>query len=105
MGRRLEFEQFVKDILERSQDIGLTSLPGPYGPANDLAVLLLRDQLAGVLGFDPLTAAGMARWGAELLTIYAGGLAATPGGGPGRQPGPEAPGTRDARGGCRPHDS
>ena len=74
--------------------------------ANDLAVLLLRDQLAGVLGFDPLTAAGMARWGAELLTIYAGGLAATPpGGGPGRQPAPEAPGTRDARGGLRPHDS
>ncbi len=46
--------------------------------ANDLAVLLLRDQLAGVLGFDPLSADGMARWGTELLTIYAAGLTAPP---------------------------
>jgi AcrR family transcriptional regulator len=46
--------------------------------SNDLAVLLLQDQLAGVLGFDPLSAAGMTRWGAELLTIYAAGLTAPP---------------------------
>lgn len=46
--------------------------------ANDLAVLLLRDHLADVLGVDPLTGEGMARWAGEVLAIYAGGLAARP---------------------------
>jgi len=46
--------------------------------SNDLAVLLLREHLADVLGTDPLSAAGMARWGRELLTIYAAGLLAAP---------------------------
>jgi AcrR family transcriptional regulator len=46
--------------------------------SNDLAVLLLREQLADVLGEDPLSAAGMARWGREMLTIYAAGLMAMP---------------------------
>jgi AcrR family transcriptional regulator len=44
--------------------------------SNDLAVLLLREHLAGVLGEDPLSAAGMARWGREMLAIYAAGLMA-----------------------------
>ena len=48
--------------------------------SNDLAVLLLREHLADVLGDDPLSAAGMARWGRELLTIYAAGLLAAPAG-------------------------
>ncbi|HEX5296461.1 MAG TPA: TetR family transcriptional regulator [Streptosporangiaceae bacterium] len=46
--------------------------------SNDLAVLLLREHLAGVLGEDPLSAAGMARWGREMLAIYAAGLMAPP---------------------------
>ena len=46
--------------------------------SNDLAVLLLREQLADVLGDDPLSAAGMARWGREMLAIYAAGLMAAP---------------------------
>ncbi|MFD9905370.1 TetR/AcrR family transcriptional regulator [Streptomyces sp. NPDC059063] len=45
---------------------------------NDLSVFLLRDQLTAVLGVDPLSAAGLARWGPELLSIYAGGLNAVP---------------------------
>lgn len=44
--------------------------------ANDLAVLLLRDQLTEVLGLDPLSADGMARWGREVLTVYGAGLRA-----------------------------
>jgi TetR/AcrR family transcriptional regulator, regulator of cefoperazone and chloramphenicol sensitivity len=47
--------------------------------SNDLAVLLLREHLAGVLGEDPLSAVGMARWGREMLAIYAAGLMAPPG--------------------------
>jgi AcrR family transcriptional regulator len=46
--------------------------------SNDLAVLLLREQLTDVLGTDPLSAAGMARWGREMLAIYAEGLMAPP---------------------------
>ncbi|MFF0791703.1 TetR/AcrR family transcriptional regulator [Streptomyces spiralis] len=46
--------------------------------ANDLALFLLRDRLAEVLGADPLSAEGMARWAPELLSIYAGGLNAAP---------------------------
>lgn len=45
---------------------------------NDLVVLLLRDQIAAVLGEDPLSPAGLARWGNELLTIYAAGLLGQP---------------------------
>jgi hypothetical protein len=48
--------------------------------SNDLAVLLLREQLADALGEDPLSAAGMARWGREMLAIYAAGLMAAPDG-------------------------
>ncbi|WP_338896103.1 helix-turn-helix domain-containing protein [Streptomyces sp. TG1A-60] len=46
--------------------------------ANDLAVFLLRDRLTEVLGADPLSADGMARWAPEMLSIYAGGLNASP---------------------------
>jgi hypothetical protein len=53
--------------------------------SNDLAVLLLREHLAGVLGEDPLSAAGMTRWGREMLAIYAAGLMAPP---PGNEGGP-----------------
>ncbi|KAB1139045.1 TetR/AcrR family transcriptional regulator [Streptomyces luteolifulvus] len=46
--------------------------------ANDLALFLLRDRLAEVLGTDPLSGDGMARWAPEVLSIYAGGLNASP---------------------------
>ncbi|MFD6190382.1 TetR/AcrR family transcriptional regulator [Streptomyces sp. NPDC060275] len=46
--------------------------------ANDLAVFLLRDRIGEVLGTDPLSADGMARWAPEVLDIYAGGLNASP---------------------------
>jgi AcrR family transcriptional regulator len=41
---------------------------------NDLAVLLLREQLGAVLGVDPLDSDGAARWAEELLAIYRQGL-------------------------------
>ena len=48
--------------------------------ANDLAVLLLREHLADVIGVDPLSSEGMARWAREVLGIYAAGLLAAPSG-------------------------
>jgi AcrR family transcriptional regulator len=44
--------------------------------SNDLAVLLLRDQLTDVLGNDPLSDTGLARWAREALAIYGSGLRA-----------------------------
>ncbi|MFI5615223.1 TetR/AcrR family transcriptional regulator [Amycolatopsis sp. NPDC051903] len=41
---------------------------------NDLAVLILRDRLAEVLGVDPLSAEGMRRWGTEVFAVYRDGL-------------------------------
>ncbi|GIH24215.1 putative transcriptional regulator, TetR family protein [Acrocarpospora phusangensis] len=41
---------------------------------NDLVLLLVRDQLAEVLGVDPLGAEGMARWAGEALTVYREGI-------------------------------
>ena len=41
---------------------------------NDLAVVLLRDQLRAVTGIDPLTRSGMARWTAQVLDIYVNGV-------------------------------
>ncbi len=49
---------------------------------NDLAVIILRGHLTDVLGVDPLSAAGLRRWGAEVLAIYREGLAPAPEGDP-----------------------
>lgn len=47
--------------------------------ANDMATLILREQIAGVLGVDPLTAEGMARWSDAVLDVYTNGLLIAPG--------------------------
>jgi TetR/AcrR family transcriptional regulator, regulator of cefoperazone and chloramphenicol sensitivity len=41
---------------------------------NDLATLLLREQLIHVLGVDPLTPEGCARWTRQALAVYRDGL-------------------------------
>lgn len=41
---------------------------------NDLAMLLLRDHLTALLGQDPLTHDGMARWLQTALSVYRDGL-------------------------------
>ena len=41
---------------------------------NDLALVLLREELADVLGVDPLTANGMRRWAADVLAAYTHGV-------------------------------
>jgi TetR/AcrR family transcriptional regulator, regulator of cefoperazone and chloramphenicol sensitivity len=42
--------------------------------ANDVAVLLLREQLSDVLGVDPLGGQGLVRWTDEALSMYRDGL-------------------------------
>lgn len=48
--------------------------------ANDLAPLLLRNRIAGALGFDPLSEAGLVRWEGVLMDVYTNGVFAAPGG-------------------------
>ena len=45
---------------------------------NDLAVVLLRDEVARVLGVDPLSRQGLRRWGNTVMEIYRGGAFAVP---------------------------
>lgn len=44
---------------------------------NDLALILLRNQVATVLGIDPLAPAGLARWATEVTAIYTDGAFTT----------------------------
>lgn len=46
---------------------------------NDLAVVLLRDEVERVLGVDPLSRAGLRRWGNTVMEIYRDGAFAVPG--------------------------
>ena len=46
--------------------------------ANDLAVILLRNQLATAIGDDPLTPSGLARWAEDVTAVYTGGAFAIP---------------------------
>jgi AcrR family transcriptional regulator len=41
--------------------------------ANDLALILLRNQIAAAIGVDPLTPEGMTRWADEVTAIYTKG--------------------------------
>jgi TetR/AcrR family transcriptional regulator, regulator of cefoperazone and chloramphenicol sensitivity len=85
-GRRLfrRLFELSKAMLGALSQAGLAS-PGAdpevraaFLMANDLAVLLLREHLADVLGTDPLSRDGMTRWAREMLAIYAAGLLAPP---------------------------
>jgi TetR/AcrR family transcriptional regulator, regulator of cefoperazone and chloramphenicol sensitivity len=46
---------------------------------NDLALILLRNQIAMAIGADPLTPEGMDRWAREVSIIYAEGAFSAPG--------------------------
>ena len=48
--------------------------------ANDLALVLLRPQIARATGLDPLTRDGLAQWTAEVVDVYSGGVFVTPAG-------------------------
>jgi AcrR family transcriptional regulator len=47
--------------------------------ANDMAMLILREQIAGILGVDPVTADGMTRWSDAVLDVYTNGVLIVPG--------------------------
>lgn len=44
---------------------------------NDLALVLLRNQVAAAIGVDPLTPRGIERWAREVMAVYTGGVFTT----------------------------
>ena len=46
---------------------------------NDLALILLRNEVAAAIGVDPLTPAGLERWAAEAAAVYLNGAFPVPG--------------------------
>ena len=50
---------------------------------NDLALVMLRNQIAAVIGVDPLTPEGITRWAKEVTDVYAKGAFVTA---PGEEP-------------------
>lgn len=81
-GRRLFRRLFRigRRTLDAMAEAGLASagadpeVRAAFLTANDLAVLLLREHLAAVLGFDPLSRSGLGRWDGEVLAVYSSGL-------------------------------
>jgi TetR/AcrR family transcriptional regulator, regulator of cefoperazone and chloramphenicol sensitivity len=45
---------------------------------NDLGVLMLRTQIAAVLGVDPFSRPGLARWSETVMQVYTGGVFSFP---------------------------
>ncbi|MGH8891208.1 MAG: TetR/AcrR family transcriptional regulator [Acidothermaceae bacterium] len=41
---------------------------------NDLAVMVLREQIAGAIGFDPFGPEGLLRWGETVVEVYTNGV-------------------------------
>ena len=77
------FRRLYEMSLEWMRDYEAAGVVRPTddGPAraafllvNDLAVIVLRDQIAAVLGVDPLSPAGVVRWTAQLMTVYTHGI-------------------------------
>ncbi|MEP6561857.1 MAG: TetR family transcriptional regulator [Nakamurella sp.] len=71
--------------MERSGVITATDDPSAralFLLVNDLAVIVLRDLITDALGVDPLSHAGLQRWGRSGMEIYTRGLYLAPADGP-----------------------
>ena len=60
-----------QDLLAPHQD---TALRAAVLLVNDLAMIMLRDQIHDALGIDPLAPDGLRRWADEVSALYATGL-------------------------------
>lgn len=73
----------TRQLLETMVERG-AALPSPdlavraaFLLVNDLALILLRNQIAAALGVDPLTPQGLDRWAREVTPVYAVGIFGT----------------------------
>jgi AcrR family transcriptional regulator len=73
----------TRQLLETMNGLGATrpaedpAVRAAFLLVNDLAVLLLRNQVAAAIGVDPLTPEGMARWAKEVTAVYQHGAFAS----------------------------
>jgi AcrR family transcriptional regulator len=75
--RWYEASRLVLDRLESAGTVRPAADPAvrtAFLMVNDLALLLLREQLTVLLGVDPLGREGMTRWAREALAAYRGGV-------------------------------
>ena len=73
--RRLLDAMVEVGVLAPSDDLAVQAA---FLLVNDLAVILLRNQIASAIGDDPLTPAGLERWTKTATAVYARGLFADP---------------------------
>lgn len=73
----------TRGLLETMVERG-AALPSPdlavraaFLLVNDLALILLRNQIAAALGVDPLTPQGLDRWAREVTPVYSAGVFGT----------------------------
>lgn len=72
--------RLTEQLLAAMESIGLVQpsadphVRAAFLLVNDLSLVLLRNQIATVLGVDPLTADGVQRWGAEAAAVYTTGV-------------------------------
>jgi len=70
----------TEQVLERLTTAGVVrpsadpSVRAAFLMVNDLAALLLRDQVTAVLGVDPLSPDGASRWTQTVLAVYGNGI-------------------------------
>ncbi|GAA3452434.1 TetR/AcrR family transcriptional regulator [Dactylosporangium matsuzakiense] len=78
----------TRDLLDSMTEHGVARPAGDpavraaFLLVNDLALILLRNQIAAAIGIDPLTPEGVTRWAKEVTAVYAKGAFVNP-------PGPE----------------
>lgn len=74
----------TRDLLDAMVELGVTRPSGDpdvraaFFLVNDLALILLRNQIAVAIGADPLTPEGMERWAREATIVYAEGAFSAP---------------------------
>lgn len=72
--------EVTRVALDRMQDAGLIrpaadpDARAAFLLSNDLAAMVLRDQIAAVLGIDPLSPEGLRRYGETLMAVYSEGV-------------------------------
>jgi len=82
VGRRLfaRWFQLSRDLLAQLDNAGATrpskdpEVRAAFLMVNDLAMVLLHEHLADVLGADPLTPEGMGRWASDAIDAYTAGV-------------------------------
>jgi TetR/AcrR family transcriptional regulator, regulator of cefoperazone and chloramphenicol sensitivity len=79
-----QWQAATRGVLDAMVDLGVArtsedpDVRAAFFLVNDLALILLRNQIAVAIGVDPLTPEGIQRWAREATSIYAQGAFSAP---------------------------